>query len=285
MKLPPWSVSANAGRPSNAVSKKGYSGVNPLLLELHNLRHGLRSKWWGTFNQWSGMGCKVKPRPKDVEAGQWGCGIVFCKPITKKTIEDDGDETESKFFVMKFFTVFSADQVEGAERLQVRDEDCANNVPNFQPADELIEATGADIRYGGESAFYRRPVGTWPNHTDGDFIQVPHKHRFNIPGSFYETIFHELGHWSEVRLGFEVSYAMGELIAEMSASFLATELGVPQGETFENHAAYIKGWLKEMNNDPSFIFKASSQASKVADYLLGFTKTEADLPEASAVVA
>lgn len=70
---------------------------------------------------------------------------------------------------------------------------------------------------------------------------------------------------------------MNELVAEMSASFLSTELGVPQGETFENHAAYIKSWLKAMNDDPSFIFKASTQASKVADFLLSFRKTHAVL--------
>jgi antirestriction protein ArdC len=65
---------------------------------------------------------------------------------------------------------------------------------------------------------------------------------------------------------------MGELVAEMAASFLSTELGVPQGESFENHAAYLKTWLAKMNSDPSFIFRASNQASKVSDFLLSFAK-------------
>ena len=64
---------------------------------------------------------------------------------------------------------------------------------------------------------------------------------------------------------------MGELVAEMASSFLATELGVPQAESLENHAAYLKSWLKEMKDDASFIFKASTQASKVADFLRSFT--------------
>ena len=69
----PWSVSKNSGRPTNVVSRKLYQGINPLLLELHNMRFNLRSKWWGTFRQWSDMGCTVKKRPADVEPGHWGC--------------------------------------------------------------------------------------------------------------------------------------------------------------------------------------------------------------------
>ena len=31
----PWSLSKNTGRPGNALSKRPYSGINPLLLEMH----------------------------------------------------------------------------------------------------------------------------------------------------------------------------------------------------------------------------------------------------------
>ena len=91
------------------------------------------------------------------------------------------------------------------------------------------------------------PVGTWPNHRDGDYIQVPHKSSF-INGSYYPTILHELAHWSEVRLQWDrekQGYPMGELIAEMASCFLATELNIPNGEHLENHAAYLKSWLSE----------------------------------------
>lgn len=258
----PWSTSKNVGRASNLTSGNCYSGVNPLLLELHRMKFNMQSRWWGTYRQWEAKGCMVKRRPDGVKSGEWGCRIVFAKPITKKK-EKDGKEVEDKFFMLRNFVVFSADQVEGefAESLQVQEEEPTDVIPDFAPADELIEATGADLRHGGESAFYR---------PSGDYIQMPHKHRFDPVGSYYESLFHELAHWSESRLNWTACYAMNELVAEMSASFLSTELGVPQGETFENHAAYIKSWLKAMNDDPSFIFKASTQASKVADFLLSF---------------
>ncbi len=68
---------------------------------------------------------------------------------------------------------------------------------------------------------------------------------------------------------------MGELIAEMAACFLATELGIPNTEPLENHASYLKSWLSAMREDDNYIFKASRQASKVCDFLLSFVKQDA----------
>lgn len=280
----PWTISPNSsGRPLNVASRRLYRGVNPVLLQLHSMRFGLRSKWWGTFRQWSDLGCFVKKRPDDVEPGHWGASVILWKPFTKTVRDKDtGEENEQDFLMMRYFTVFCADQIEGrlAEKFQVKDEPATNNVlPNYQPAEELIAATQATIRFGGDRAFYRRPLpeGSWPNHTDGDFICLPPKHRFQPVNAFYETALHELTHWSEIRTGWDhhqEGYAMGELAAEIAASYLSTELGIPQGETLENHAAYLGSWLTAMKNDPTYIFKASTQASKAADHLLSFVHKE-----------
>ena len=284
----PWRRSPNSGRAANVVSKKPYNGINPLLLELHRLEHDLGSRWYATYQQWEQLGCQVRKRPDHVEQGRWCCRIVFYRPVDKTVVDEGtGEERQDRFYLMRTWTVFNADQVEGADEWQTGDDDTGVVMPDFQPADELIEATGADIRHHGDRAFYKRPIGPWPHHSDGDYIVVPPRHRFEPVGSYYETLLHELGHWSEVRLGWDnqkAGYAMGELVAEMAASFLATELGVPQAESLENHAAYLQSWLKEMKDDPAFIFKASTQASKVADYLLGFVEQEAARPEPAIVV-
>ncbi len=276
----PWSISPNSGRPINIVSRKLYTGINPLLLELHSLRFGFRSKWWGTFRQWSDLSCTVKKRPADVEPGHWGASIVLWKPFTKMVVKD-GEEQEHDFYMMRYFTVFSADQVEGkaVEKFQVKEEPVGGGHPDFAPAEELITATGVNIRFGGDRAYYVRPVpeGSWPQHKNGDYICLPPKHRFNPLGAYYETAIHELAHWSEVRTGWQhcqEGYAMGELAAEIAASFLSTELGIPQGESLENHAAYLSAWLKQMKDDLAYIFKASNQASKVADFLMEFVRKE-----------
>ena len=271
----PWRRSPNTGRATNVASKKPYNGINPLLLELHRLEHGLGSRWYGTFQQWEQLGCHVLKRPDHVEAGRWGARIVMYRPMTKRHVDaGTGDEMEDRFFVMRTWTVFNADQVDGADKWQAKGEGDFT-VPDFGPADALIAATAADIWHYGDQAFYNRA---------GDYIVVPPKHRFDPLGTYYETVFREFGHWSEPRLGWDSRQhgcATGELVAEMAASFLATELGVPQ--SLDNDAAHLNSWLREMRNDPAFIFRASTQASKVTDYLLSFVEEEAAIPEAVVV--
>lgn len=280
----PWRIDRASGRHANATSKRAYSGINPILLELHALQHGLQSRFWASFQQWKALGCRVKQRPSHVEQGHWAARIVFYKPFVKTVVNNDGDEAEREFRVMRTFSIFNADQVEGeaAEQFQaLRPSGPVGATPDFAPAEELMQATGAVIEHGGNKAFYSMPMpeGSWPNHTSGDSIRLPHQQQFAQLGAYYETAFHELAHWSEVRLSWiKQTYELCELVAEMSACFLATELGIPQGETLENHAAYLKCWLEAMKADTSFLFKAATQASKTVDFLMGFVKpTESEL--------
>ncbi len=286
----PW-ASSNAGQHSNALTKKSYRGVNPLLLQLHAAMFGFTSNWWATFNQWKQMGCSVNRRPDHVEAGQWGCPLAVYIPVTKKAEEPDDDEDEEEtFWILKKFVVFNADQVNGANAEQFQFVETAGDVhPDYEPAEELIQKSGAEINFGGDRAFYRppRPLELWPSHTDGDFIQVPPKSSF-VNGSYYPTILHEMGHWSEVRVGWDCekeTYAMGELVAEISSCYLAAELGIPNGEPLDNHAAYLKSWLEGMHNDVNFIFKASRQASKVCDFLLSFVRQAETEPKPELIEA
>lgn len=273
--LPPWRKSwsddPNAGHACNVVSKKRYTGINPLLLEIAAHRHGLQSKWWGTFRQWEELGGKVKKRPADVRPGQWGTNIVFCRPISKKGTSNTGEQTEDTFWVMRTYTVFSLDQVEGPfDRLRVGHATLPASAVQArnERADAVIAATGADIRHGGDRAFYRMSE---------DFIQLPHRHQFDRIEAYYQTAGHELCHWTEHanRLNWdrsspENSYAMGELIAELGGCYLMDELGLPTGEDLSNHAAYLKHWLAGMQNDTRFIFRAAAQASRAVDHILSY---------------
>lgn len=275
----PWSTSKNVGLPRNVISRRLYSGVNPLSLEIHRQQYGFGSKWYATYRQWDRIGGNVRRRPAYVKPGEWGAKIVFYKPISWTTVDDaTGQEKDDRFFLMKSATVFNADQVDGVEAWQSGgDIETSDWKADFGPAEELIRMSGIDLRHGGESAYYKLPVGQWPAHTDGDYIVMPDKDRFDPPGSYYETLFHEAAHHAELRTGWDrevEGYAASELVAELAASFLSTELGIPQGETLDNHAAYIKGWLERMKADPSFLFRASSQASKVTDFLLSFVPAE-----------
>jgi antirestriction protein ArdC len=277
----PWAGGDVAGRHKN-LSGRAYTGINPLLLELRARNQGFGSRTWGTYNQWASLGLQVQKRPADIAPGKWGANVVLYRPVKKaKTDPKSGEEVEDTFLVMRQFTVFSADQVDGPGVEKYRAKSMAESslfAPeiDYAPAEELIRATGAVVLHTGTEAVYRRPwpEDTWPNHTSGDLIVLPLKESFDSIWAYYETAFHELAHHSEVRLGWDHrqhGYAMGELVAEMSASYLAAELGLPQTAQ-HRHAAYLKHWLNEMAGDPTYIFKASTQASKVVDYLLSFVR-------------
>ena len=104
--------------PTNAATGRRYSGINPLILQCAARRHGFRSKFWATFNQWKDLGCCVKARPSDVAPGAWGTTAILYKPITKTEIDKKtGEEKEKAFPLLRTFTLFNADQVTGAEAL------------------------------------------------------------------------------------------------------------------------------------------------------------------------
>ena len=273
----PWANDLNAGFPQNVSSSRSYSGVNPLLLAVASERHNLQSRWWGTFKQWDTMGGKVMRRPKDVPAGQWGTKIVFCSPITKTKLDDKGEEVEEKFVILRTYTVFNIDQVEGdhLDYLRVGHGDTRNgDIETFERADAAIAATEADIRFGGNRAFYD---------PHGDYIQMPRRDQFT-GSDYYETVLHELVHWTEAkdRLNWDRTtkgdhaYPLGELIAEIGACYLCGELGVPMADRLDNHVAYLKSWLSAMKQDAGFIFKATSQASKATDFILSFSEEPAE---------
>ena len=280
----PWRVNPNgAGRPRNIVSKKPYSGVNPILLAMHGMTHGCDSRWYGTFQQWKALGGSVKARPSYVKPGLWGCRIVFYKMATRSvTNQTTGEKEELTFPLLRTYTVFSADQVEGVDEFKVleqADAGAASASPDFEAAQRLVQATEADIRHKGEQAAYcvPTPKGSWPLHLDGDFIQIPQQSKFETVGAYYESLFHELAHWGETRREIrseKAGYAMSELVAELSSCFLSAELGVPTGEGLGNHAAYLESWLQAMKEDHRFIFRASTEASKMTDFLLSFVSAE-----------
>ncbi len=263
----PWTAAQNTGFPVNVISKRHYSGVNPLLLHLSALDKGFQSQWWGTYNQWRAVGGQVKRRPADVPAGGWGTRIIFFKPIVRVEKDANGDEKERTFPLLREFTVFNADQVEGVPQFQVQAA-TEQHEPDFGPAETVITATKADIRHvaGDKAAYHRRE----------DYITLPLKGQFDGGlSAYYDTAFHELGHWSEVRLDWKGSYALGELRAEMAAAFISAEIGIPSSDGLRpNHAAYLAHWIGAMKEDHRVIFRIASAASAAADYILSFSREE-----------
>lgn len=286
----PWRADENSGFPVNVVSKKPYRGVNPILLFLASNRHGFASKHWGTFNQWKQLGGRVMRRPAGVPEGHWGTTIVFWSKVDRKRREDDDGVRDDGFFLMKAYTVFNVDQVEGEHLDHLRagagDTDDADvRDGDFRHVEDAVAAIGVEVLHGGDRAYYS---------PSNDNIRLPHRSRFETAADYALTLLHEGIHATEhpTRLDWsrklpENSYGMGELVAELGACYLAGELGVPVTETLDQHAAYLAHWLTAMKADSRFIFRASSQASRAADFILKTSRSEeaTELPDDLAVMA
>ena len=99
---------------------------------------------------------------------------------------------------------------------------------------------------------------------------MPAFEAFKEPLFYYSVLSHETTHWTGAahRLNRDLSgrfhtdsYAMEELVAELGAAFLCSELGLPT-DPRQDHAPYIASWLKVLKNDKRAIFTAAAKLRK-----------------------
>ncbi|MCW1430898.1 ArdC family protein [Novosphingobium sp. JCM 18896] len=261
----PWSNTLGAGPcaglPRNAASGRPYSGINVLILWGAVIEAGYHSQGWLTFRQAIAAGGAVRK-------GEHGTTVVYADRFTpeaeKTRAAQEGGEARALPF-LKRFTVFNAAQIDGlpeglfAEPAPLPDRE-------VEPIGEsLIAASGIDFRVGGARAYYA---------PEPDFVAVPPQPAFRDQINYYRTCFHELTHATghPSRLGRSLKNAFGskdyareELVAEMGSAFLCASLGIVPTV---RHADYIGAWLEVCQEDNRAIFRAASQASKAADWLL-----------------
>jgi antirestriction protein ArdC len=275
----PWAgVSAPLGLPRNAATGRPYSGISILILWCAVAERGFTGQRWLTFRQALKLGAHVRK-------GEKGTTVVYADrfvPGRERTrAAETGDEPAAIPF-LKRFTVFNADQCEDLPAdITPPPAPVAENLVLPQ-AEALIRATGADLRIGGNRAFYV---------PSADFIQVPPPAAFFEPVNWHRTVCHELGHWSghESRLNRDFSggfgssaYAREELVAEMTGAFVCAALSIVPTV---RHADYLASWLEVLRQDNRTIIRTASAASKAADYLLAFRDRDPAPEAATAALA
>ena len=258
----PWeSSTASVGLPHNAATHRCYSGINILILWARLFERGFGSQRWLTYAQAKAAGGHVR-------RGEEGTTICYADRFVpqdeQERARDEQREARQVAF-LKRFTVFNVDQCEDLP------DDMAGMSPTVEPeelvpsAHRLMEASRADIRIGGDRAFYV-PAS--------DHIQVPPQSAYGEPINWYRTVLHELGHWTGHANRLDrlkgaafgtPDYAREELCAEMASAFLCALLGI---QPTVRHADYIGSWLSVLREDERAIFKAASQASKATGFLI-----------------
>ncbi len=263
--LQPWAAGHAAGpihRPLRSTGQH-YQGINVLMLWATASERGYACPIWMTYNQAQELGGQVRK-------GEHGTQVVYANTFTKTETNDVGEEEERAIPFLRGYTVFNCEQIEGLPgHFYALAQAPVQGLARDEAAEQFFAATGATIRHGGNSAYYR---------ISEDAVQMPPFESFRDRESYYATLAHEMTHWTRhptrldrdlgrKRFG-DAGYAMEELVAEIGAAFLCADLGLTL-EPRADHAAYIASWLQVLKQDTRAIFSAAAHAERAVAFLHG----------------
>ena len=259
----PWQKPWDAGiaamnRPHN-FNGRPYHGVNALMLWCTAIDKGYEDPRWLTFNQIKNLGGHVNKGEKAqvVEYWQWTKDVENPETGEKETVELDHPRVYRA-------AVFNADQCSGLPPL----ERPVQQWTSHERADRIVAANGVQITHNSDQGAFYSP--------GGDYICLPPKESFATEDAYYSTLLHEVGHSTghPTRLNRDFggsfgteSYAKEELRAELASTFLCGELGIATTGSDEQHAAYVKSWVRALKDDYNEIFRAAADAEKICNYL------------------
>lgn len=299
----PWNLDFGFAA-SNFITKKPYRGINALYLNV--IYPFLRKKdfkipYFLTFNQIEQKKGTLKKGAKGFPVYYFGAFYTFdaeelegqIKDTTKngfidkiKKVEDkvplikeigiDGIVFNSQRLFLKYYNVFSADDIEGIDwKVQKKE----------TPKEDIIIETAEDMI----QSFKDKPTLLLEKNSDRafyspskDMLTMPNKASFVTIQEFYSTFFHELVHSTghQSRLGRlknvkgkfgDFEYSKEELVAELGAVFLSAESGILY-HTLDNSKAYLKGWKsrlrKSLEENNRFFVQATAQAQRAVEYML-----------------
>ena len=271
----PWHTSGTfAFSPINVTSKKPYRGINTVCLWAAAQAKGYERGEWATYAQW-------QERKAQVRKGEKATTVVFWKFANSAADTQDGEEspaTGSRLLFTRGYSVFNAAQVDGYTPPADTDVSMPERIAH---AEAFFNGIGADLRHGGNQAFYS-PAS--------DHIQMPPFVAFNGGVAYYSVLAHEHTHWtaSGARCNRELgkrfgdnAYAAEELIAELGAAFTCAHLGLSR-EPRADHAQYLASWLKVLKADKRAIFTAASKAQQATDWMIQRAGESARVAEVAA---
>lgn len=244
----------------NALTGKAYRGGNLWILALSRLQNGFNSSLWIGMKQGNKLGLKLNK----------GSKATYIQLFSPPIVDENGEVEKKGFWTWK--PIFNLDQFTETAKAKLSIQEIVNKYSNNFPVepsaelDNLLAKHNPEVVYGGSEACYS------PTYNK---ISMPFPTDFHSKEGFAATLLHELAHWTghSSRLNRDMTgrfgtpdYAYEELVAELASAQLCGRLGI--NPEIENHASYIKGWLKKLKNDKSFFLKAARDSQKVVDFLI-----------------
>ncbi|MEQ1488979.1 MAG: ArdC-like ssDNA-binding domain-containing protein [Terricaulis sp.] len=255
----PWDGARTGAVLPRRATGENYRGVNVILLWSAAIERGYFSPYWLTFNQAVKLGAQVRK-------GERGEVVVYYGHGKRTRIEEGGAEVEDAFRFLKWYVVFSADQID--------------NLPaRFHPTQ--IESDIAPIslheRWFAQLEIARiatRDIACYI--PSKDVIGMPPIAAFDTAEDYAATLNHESVHATMAahRVGRDMgkkfsshAIAAEELVAEIGASILGAHLRLPP-QHIHDHASYIGHWMKLLADDKRAFLTAAAQAQIAVDWLL-----------------
>jgi antirestriction protein ArdC len=271
-------------KPINPITGKGYSAMNALILGMQ--RHddprwmsADAARYAGNWVKKDEKGTLIEfPKTSDIQAIRTAEGKVIKDDagVTQtKTVEFDKPQRGQAF-------LFNGSQLKDMQPLDefIAKQDEGQTLSPNERAAKLIEDSKAVIIHGGKEAYYDK---------QRDAIFMPEPEHFENETKYFQAAIHQLAHWTghesrlnrpmEGKFG-SLDYGREEMRAAVAAILIGGELKI--GHNFGQQAAYMNNFAKILKDEPFEIAKATRDAQKISNLLLGTTqkREQKQAPEA-----
>ena len=270
--MKPWKPGEQV-MPQNFASGREYRGGNAMFLAMAGGQYS--DPRWGGYRQIQEAGGQVR-------AGEKGTPIMYVDRYDRRVDRDKrgqprvDENGRSKYVhvererpLVKVHHVFNVKQCEGLN-LRPLPRTPEPEWETHTRAEHVVRASGVDVKHvAGDRALYDRKA---------DVVTLPERGQFASAGKYYQTALHELGHATGHASRLNRStlmeskgprsrlYAQEELRAEMASLMTCARLGL--GHEPRHGAAYVKSWVKALEENPKEIRMAAVDAQKATDWVM-----------------
>jgi len=275
--LKPWNGAGFS--PTNAVTKHAYTGVNAMWLSLIGEERGYTRTLWVTYKGAQDLGGFVRKGERATD--------ILKPTITKQKLIDGvwvnvgkGELVPSSIKTrnnvwFSSITVWNLDQCADVAIP-------AQFLTKREPVEVPVAVETILNKYQNAPSIFHKEMGEneSPHYSPFmDSITLPLVSQFKSGTQYAETMAHEVIHstghksradrWTAEPFTShgDSGYSKEELVAEIGGVTLLHQVGLDVD--LDNHATYLAGWLRPLQDDPKFLVDAITKASKAVEIVLG----------------